>query len=70
MTQSDSNSEGVLQTAGELAKSLGRFSLAVPLYAARQMATMFSSSRPAATHSFDQVVRVSGSQLTGAVRTA
>ncbi len=59
----------ILHTTGELAKSVGRFSLAVSLYAARQVGSLISSARESAPGSMDEVVRVAGNQLSGAVRT-
>ena len=59
----------MLHSTGELAKSVGRFSLAVSLYAARQVGSLMSSAKESAPGSMDEVVRVAGSQLSGAVRT-
>ena len=72
MTQSDpSNAAGaMLHSTGELAKSVGRFSLAVSLYAARQVTALMSNAKKTAPGSVDDVVRVAGGQLSGALRTA
>jgi hypothetical protein len=59
----------MLHSTGELAKSVGRFSLAVSLYAARQVGSLMSSAKESAPGSMDEVVRVAGNQLSGAVRT-
>jgi hypothetical protein len=59
----------MLHSTGELAKSVGRFSLAMSLYAARQVGSLISSAKESAPGSMDEVVRVAGNQLSGAVRT-
>jgi hypothetical protein len=59
---------GIVQTTGELAKSVGKFSLAISLLAARQMAAMVP--RPKDTPVLDDVTRAAGGHLSGAVRTA
>jgi len=60
--------KGIMQTTGELAKSVGKFSLAMSLLAARQMTAMVP--RPKDTPVLDDVTRAAGGQLSGAVRTA
>ena len=60
----------LLHTAGDLAKSFGRFSLAVSLYAARQATALVSAGRHAAPATLDEVTHAAGNQLSGAVRTA
>jgi hypothetical protein len=60
----------LLHTTGDLAKSFGRFSIAVSLYAARQATALVSASRQATPASLDEVTRAAGNQLSGAVRTA
>lgn len=60
---------GLIEATGELAKSLGRFSLAVSLFAARQ-ATALLSSAGDPVQSLDDVSSAAGSQLTGVVKTA
>ncbi len=72
MTEPD-GSDGaadLLHTTGELAKSVGRFSIAVSLYAARQVTSLVSSPRTAEPSAVDDVERAAGNQLSGAVRTA
>lgn len=75
MTESGASSNlvtGMMQTTGDLAKSVGRFSLAMSLYAARQVVSMVAPSRGngAVKASPDDITRAAGSQLSGAVRTA
>ncbi len=60
---------GVAQAAGELAWSVGRFSLAMGLFAARQTARVFSAPARAAG-ALDDVTSAAGDQLTGITRTA
>ena len=59
----------MMHTTGDLMKSIGRFSLAMSLLAARQ--AMAIVSRPkAASGELDDVTRAAGGHLSGAVRTA
>lgn len=60
----------MMHTSGELAKSVGRFSLALTLYAARQLVSLVSPSSKKPNGSVDDVVKAAGGQLSGAVRTA
>jgi hypothetical protein len=59
--------KGLVHTTGELAKSVGKFSLAMSLLAARQMTGLL---RPTDTPVLDDVTRAAGGHLSGAVRTA
>ncbi len=60
---------GFMQTTGDLAKSVGRFSLAMSLLATREVVSLVTMSKdePAA---LDDVSSAAGRQLTGAMRTA
>jgi len=62
--------KGVVTTAGELLKSLTKFSLAVSLFAARQVTGLFSGSTPREGAAMDDVTRAMGERLTGPLRTA
>jgi hypothetical protein len=59
----------MMQTTGDLAKAVGRFSIALPLFAMRQLLSLSSPSH-ADGRSSDEVTRAAGSQLTGPLRTA
>lgn len=62
-----------MQTSGDLAKSVGRFSLAMSLLATRQMVSLVTPSKSngaASQPSLDDITKAAGNQLTGAVRTA
>jgi hypothetical protein len=61
---------GVAQATGDLMKSVGRFSLAMGLFAARQTGRFLSAPGAKATTSFDEVTSAAGGQLTGIVKTA
>jgi hypothetical protein len=61
---------GIIQTTGDLAKSVGRFSLAMSLLATRQMASMVVPSKEASPSSMDEVTKAAGNQLSGTMRTA
>ena len=62
----------MVRTTGDLAKSVARFSLAMSLVAARQIVSFVTPARDggAKKPSLDDITRVAGNQLTGAVRTA
>jgi hypothetical protein len=65
----------MMHTTADLAKSVGRFSLALSLFAARQMVALVAPTSAArasgsAGNGADDVTRAAGSQLTGVVRTA
>jgi hypothetical protein len=62
----------MVQTTGDLAKSVARFSLAISLLAARQVASLVMPSGDSGRRksSLDEVTRAAGNQLSGAVRTA
>jgi len=57
------------QSTGDLMKSVGRFSLATALLAARQMTTIMSRPKDVPSAA-DDVTRAAGGHLSGAVRTA
>jgi len=59
-----------METTGDLAKSVGRFSLAMSVFAARQMTSMVTPSKDAGPNAMDEVAKAAGSQLTGPMRTA
>ena len=61
---------GIMQTTGDLAKSVGRFSLAMSLLATRQIVSLVAPSKAPAPAALDEVTKAAGSQLTGALRTA
>ena len=62
---------GMVQAAGAFAKSLGRFSLAMSLLAARQLTSMIVPSKSSGTSSaLDDVASAAGRQLSGPLRTA
>jgi hypothetical protein len=65
----DPQPPGLTQATGDLMKSVGRFSLAMSLFAARQVTTLFSSTSRSAA-SLDDVSNAAGSQLSGVVKTA
>lgn len=69
-TQQSNGAPGVMQTTGDLAKSVGRFSLAMSLLATRQIVSLVSPSKDARPASLDEVAKAAGGQLSGAVRTA
>lgn len=60
----------MFQAGGELVKSVGRFSLAMSLFAARQLSTLVAPATKRSTATLDDVSQAAGRQLTGAVRTA
>ena len=73
MTESASPTNRVsdmLQTTGDLAKSVGRFSIALSLFAARQMVSLVSPQAAGHRPPADDVTRAAGAQLTGPVRAA
>ncbi len=73
MTESAASSKRVsdmVQTTGDLAKSVGRFSIALSLFTARQMLSLVSPSRNASGQAADDVTRAAGGQLTGPLRAA
>lgn len=57
-------------TTVDLVKSVGRFSLAMGLLAARQTTRLFSARPSQAAASLDDVSKAAGDQLTGIVKTA
>jgi hypothetical protein len=59
----------ILQAGGTLVKSVGRFSLAMSLLAARQMAALVAPSKPAGA-TLDDVSHAAGRQMSGPLRTA
>jgi len=61
---------GVVTTASELLKSFTRFSLAVSLFAARQVTGLFSGAAPRQGGAIDDVSRAMGDRLSGPLRTA
>ena len=61
---------GIIQTTGDLAKSVGRFSLAMSLFATRQIVSLVAPSKAPAPATLDEVTKAAGSQLSGAVQTA
>jgi hypothetical protein len=61
---------GLAQATGELIKSVGRFSLAVSLLAARQVTALFSGPEAREGGALDDVSRAMGGHLSGPVRTA
>ena len=67
--QSNANG-GIIQTTGDLAKSVGRFSLAMSLLATRQIVSLVVPSKAPAPAALDDVTNAAGTQLAGAVRTA
>jgi hypothetical protein len=60
----------MLQTTSDLAKSVGRFSIALSLFAARQMVSLVSPSSAGRAPAADDVTRAAGGQLTGPLRAA
>jgi hypothetical protein len=60
----------MLQTTSDLAKSVGRFSIALSLFAARQMVSLVSPSSAGRGPAADDVTRAAGGQLTGPLRAA
>jgi hypothetical protein len=60
----------MIQTTGDLAKSFGRFSLAMSALAARQVTSLVSPDKEPQTAPLDDVTRAAGSRLSGGVRTA
>ena len=69
-TTTSSGPSGVMQTSGDLAKSVGRFGLAMSLLATRQMMSLVSLPKNGtANPSLDDVTKAAGSQLTGVART-
>jgi hypothetical protein len=60
--------KGIVETTGELAKSVGKFSLATSLLAARQMTAVVSGSNT--NPPLDEVTQAARGHLSGAVRTA
>jgi len=69
-TQSSAGAAGMVQTTGDIAKSFGRFSLAMSLLATRQIVSLVAPSKATGAASLDEVTKAAGSQLSGAVRTA
>ncbi|HEY2150906.1 MAG TPA: hypothetical protein VGH34_08865 [Vicinamibacterales bacterium] len=59
----------MMQSTGDFMKSVGKFSLAMSLLAARQVTSLVSRPKPG-TPSLDEVTKAAGGQLSGAVRTA
>jgi hypothetical protein len=59
----------MFQAGGALVKSVGRFSLAMSLFAARQVTALVAPARPAGA-ALDDVSEAAGRQLSGPVRTA
>jgi hypothetical protein len=57
----------IVESAGDLVKSVGKFSLAMSLLAARQITGLV---RPKAARSVDDVTRAAGGHMSGVVRTA
>jgi hypothetical protein len=57
----------IVETAGDLVKSVGRFSLAMSLLAARQLTALI---RPKNGNGVDDVTRAAGQHMSGMVRTA
>ena len=66
-TETQNPMTGMVETTGDMIKSVGRFSLAMSLFAARQATSMFSD-RPGA--SLDGVSKAARAQLSGMVGTA
>jgi hypothetical protein len=66
----DNQNQGMIQTTGDLAKSVGRFSLAISALAARQVASLVTPVKEPQGSSLDDVTRAAGGQLSGSVRTA
>lgn len=61
----------VVQSTGELLKSVGRFSIGLSLLAVKQVASIvMPSSNTSGSASMDDVARAAGSHLSGPVRTA
>lgn len=69
-TQQSAGTTGLVQTTGDFAKSVGRFSLAMSLLATRQIVSLVAPSKARGPVSLDEVTKAAGSQLSGAVRTA
>jgi hypothetical protein len=61
---------GIMQTTGDLAKSVGRFSLAMSLFATRQLISLVAPSKAPGPAALDDVTKAAGSQLSGTLRTA
>jgi hypothetical protein len=59
----------MMQSTGDFVKSVGKFSLAMSLLAARQVTALVSRPKPG-TPPLDEVTKAAGGQLSGAVRTA
>ena len=59
---------GMLQATGDLAKSMGRFSLALSLFATRQAASLMTAAAEAPA-ALDDVTRAAGRQVSGALGT-
>ena len=69
-TQQSNVATGIMQTTGDLAKSVGRFSLAMSLFATRQIVSLVAPSKAPGPAALDEVTKAAGSELSGAVRTA
>lgn len=73
MSETSPYDAGVAHSAGELAKSVGRLSVAVSVLAARQVGSLMSSDstlKDRGAASIDDVTSVAGGHLSGALRTA
>jgi hypothetical protein len=64
------SARGVAESTGDLAKLMGRFSLAMGLFAARQATTLLSGASSKATASLDDVSDAASRRATGVVKTA
>src|SRR5262245_494037 len=70
-SSSSSTPSGMMQTSGDLAKSVGRFGLAMSLLATRQAVSFVTPSKANGhASSLDDITKAAGSQLTGVARTA
>ena len=70
MAQSSNQASGVVHATGELAKSVGRFSLAMSVLAARQAASLAGTdAKGSRSTSLDDVTQAAGGHLSGALRT-
>lgn len=67
---SPNSARGVAETTGDLVKLIGRFSLEMGLFAARQATTLLSGAGSKATASLDDASDAASRRLTGVVKTA